>query len=241
MYNLLAALPEEKQHEAQRAMAQMHDAFAALARHHDIATREKEELRRKALIDELTGVPNENGIMYDLRGRLENMKRYGDKDVAFVYIDLDGFKEINDRFGHETGDAALKKVASRLAVKFRGIDTVGRLHGDEMAIVLSYENDECFAPDQVEQKIREVLKSVIYWDDAGPHPVGASIGISYRTRGMPFGGQDIETVAEEMKAEADKKMYKDKEGKPERQQQRINEINAEIPVGKGLKPPGSEA
>jgi diguanylate cyclase (GGDEF)-like protein/PAS domain S-box-containing protein len=90
-----------------------------------------EELQRAALRDPLTGLGNRRALDQDLRTRLEN----GD-DVLLVYLDLDGFKAVNDRLGHAAGDEVLKVVAARLTSSLRTSDLAARLGGDEFVLVV---------------------------------------------------------------------------------------------------------
>ena len=85
--------------------------------------------------DVLTPVLNRRAFMREL-GRIATFAaRYG-ADASLVYFDLDGFKSVNDRFGHAAGDAALRAVAERLVANVRDSDIVGRLGGDEFAVIL---------------------------------------------------------------------------------------------------------
>jgi diguanylate cyclase (GGDEF)-like protein/PAS domain S-box-containing protein len=101
-------------------------AAIALANHYATA-----ELQRAAMRDPLTGLGNRRALEQDLRTRLEN----GD-DVLLVYLDLDGFKAVNDRLGHAAGDEVLKVVAARLTSSLRTSDLAARLGGDEFVLVL---------------------------------------------------------------------------------------------------------
>ena len=101
---------------------------AAIAMANHYAT---EELRRAAMRDPLTGLGNRRALEQDLRTRLDQ----GD-DVLLVYLDLDGFKAVNDRLGHAAGDEVLKIVAARLTSALRASDLAARLGGDEFVLVL---------------------------------------------------------------------------------------------------------
>lgn len=90
-----------------------------------------EELQRAAMRDPLTGLGNRRALEQDLRTRLD----HGD-DVLLVYLDLDGFKAVNDRLGHAAGDEVLKVVAARLTSSLRTSDLAARLGGDEFVLVL---------------------------------------------------------------------------------------------------------
>ena len=85
--------------------------------------------------DVLTPVLNRRAFMREL-GRISTFAaRYG-ASASLVYLDLDGFKSVNDRFGHAAGDAALRAVAERLTAHIRDSDIVGRLGGDEFAVIM---------------------------------------------------------------------------------------------------------
>lgn len=96
--------------------------------------READELARRALHDPLTGLANRVLFHDRLEHALAHMGRVP-SSVGVFYLDLDGFKPINDTMGHETGDALLKELAARLRSTVRGADTVARLGGDEFAVV----------------------------------------------------------------------------------------------------------
>ena len=93
------------------------------------------ELEARAEIDPLTDILNRRGFERELKRSLAHAKRYG-TSAALIYLDLDGFKAVNDRNGHAAGDAVLKAVASVLARHVRASDVVGRLGGDEFAVLL---------------------------------------------------------------------------------------------------------
>jgi diguanylate cyclase (GGDEF)-like protein len=165
--------------------------------------REIEEIRhaREALdylahFDTLTGLPNRELVTDRVRQALAHAHRSAGK-VAMLFIDLDNFKHVNDSYGHATGDALLKAVATRLQACVREGDTVARLSGDEFLIMLSDIEDAQDAA-TVAQKILETL--------ALPYPLeeheifsGASIGISI----FPVDGDSME----EMLRTADTAMY----------------------------------
>ena len=86
--------------------------------------------------DALTPLLNRRAFMREL-GRTQAFATRYAAPASVVYFDLDGFKAINDRFGHAAGDAALKAVAARLADHVRASDAVGRIGGDEFAVILA--------------------------------------------------------------------------------------------------------
>lgn len=103
----------------------------------DITRRKENEerLSRLARRDHLTGLANRMVFEEELDKTLKNAKRYK-RSGAILYIDLDDFKQINDVFGHNAGDAVLKEVARTLGVHTRETDVISRLGGDEFAVIL---------------------------------------------------------------------------------------------------------
>lgn len=96
-----------------------------------------EHLESLSRTDFLTGIANRRGLDEQLQRTLAASRRQGDSGV-FVLVDLDYFKEVNDRHGHDSGDAVLQKVAEVLCENVRTTDFVGRLGGDEFAVILAH-------------------------------------------------------------------------------------------------------
>jgi diguanylate cyclase (GGDEF)-like protein len=115
------------------------------------------QLRHNAVHDALTGLPNRS-LFYD---RVEMALGHEGRTVALMYLDLDGFKGLNDRLGHQCGDEILVEVARRLSTTLRTGDTAARLGGDEFGILLegvSGENDAVQAADRVLAAFREPVR-----------------------------------------------------------------------------------
>jgi len=93
------------------------------------------DLEAKIDIDPLTGLLNRRGFERELARSVAYVKRYG-ASAALIYLDLDGFKPVNDRHGHAAGDAVLKAVAAALLDQVRASDVVARLGGDEFVVLL---------------------------------------------------------------------------------------------------------
>jgi diguanylate cyclase (GGDEF)-like protein len=96
----------------------------------------QDELLRIAHHDSLTGLPNRRLLIERLAQALARAKR-NDTRVALMFMDLDDFKPINDTFGHETGDEALRIIAGRLAEGIRQGDTLARVGGDEFVLIVT--------------------------------------------------------------------------------------------------------
>src|SRR6202035_590141 len=102
----------------------------------DRAKRDAEaRMQHMALVDDLTGLPNRRLLTDRLSQSLAKARRENRK-VALLYIDLDGFKLINDSLGHGSGAALLGQVAQRLKSRFRQSDTLARIGGDEFTLIL---------------------------------------------------------------------------------------------------------
>lgn len=112
------------------------DAAIGMERTHLKQTLHIEEMARLASTDQLTGVYNRRGFEQEFQRVLSAATRYGETGVL-IYIDLDGFKPINDTYGHAAGDEMLIEVARVLEDHTRPHDTVARLGGDEFAILLT--------------------------------------------------------------------------------------------------------
>lgn len=149
--------------------------------------------------DPLTDVYNRRYFNQVIEHELARSKRY-ERAIGFLMIDVNRFKEINDRFGHQTGDEVLKAVASLLKDAVRESDLVVRYGGDEFLIVLMETDGECGAiKDRIAIAIAERNKT----NELIEFPVTLSIGSA---NWNPTNGQSIEEVL----AEADRRMYEAK-------------------------------
>ncbi len=182
-----------------------------------ISKLEKENalLRSESLTDPLTGVPNRRGFELSLIHELAEAKRFNDGSlVSIAYVDLDGFKAINDKFGHETGDDVLKDVTKRMAKVLRETDIVARIGGDEIAVIMPYKEGDTFSEDVARGIIRGSLTGLCVWDRETntPYPVGASIGVvSSDDQGLiSYKDSDTKVFAYKMVNMADERMYRDK-------------------------------
>ena len=139
--------------------------------------REKErELWRQANFDILTQLPNRQLFMERLNQSLLRAKRNKDY-VGLLWIDLDGFKAINDHHGHSSGDALLQQVAHRLNHRMRTCDTVARMGGDEFAVILSDLTDTDFAI-KIADDLITMLAEPFALENCTSN-ISASIGISF--------------------------------------------------------------
>lgn len=149
--------------------------------------------------DALTGLPNRRMFEQRLAQALEMSRRSG-RSCALLFVDLDGFKSINDNLGHAMGDAVLQAAARTILGAMRQVDTVARLAGDEFTVLCENVDSE-EAAQQIAAKLQQAFEQPL--DIHGkPHPVHASIGLSL----FPRDAQD----AHNLLASADAAMYRAK-------------------------------
>jgi diguanylate cyclase len=162
--------------------------------------RERRQLAKDALHDELTGLANRRLLMDRVEQHLLGLERSKNQTCSVFLFDLNGFKKINDAYGHQAGDAVLKEIARRIEKEVRSEDTVARLGGDEYVIVLNHERDSPL-PEALKQRLNEAIR---YPTEFQGHQliVGASIG----TATYPQDGAS----ADELISAADAKMYREK-------------------------------
>jgi diguanylate cyclase (GGDEF)-like protein len=128
-----------------------------------------------ALHDELTGLPNRRLFQDRLASALERARRTGTQ-VALMLVDLDHFKQVNDTFGHHTGDSVLKRVGAILSGRVRRSDTVARTGGDEFSIVLEEPASRADA-ERVCRSLMQLLDAPLDLDNCKVK-VGASVGLA---------------------------------------------------------------
>lgn len=159
--------------------------------------REVAELSRRASHDELTGLANRHSFQ-ETFGRMLDQARRSGMNLAVLYIDLDGFKAVNDQYGHQAGDELLRQIAGRIRSRLRTTDLAARLGGDEFAVVLW----DVSGLSDVEPVGRSLIRSLsrpVHLGDGMVGRVGASIGASL----FPEHGQETATLLEQ----ADQAMY----------------------------------
>jgi diguanylate cyclase (GGDEF)-like protein/PAS domain S-box-containing protein len=155
-------------------------------------------LRKQALHDPLTGLPNRYLFLDRLETAAARHARTAGRGTAVLFLDLDGFKPVNDGHGHAAGDELLREVAARLSVAVRATDTLGRLGGDEFAVICE-EIDEPGAVLVAAKILGELRRPVVH--DGAEHRIGVSIGIAVAP---PH-------PVEELLTRADRAMYRAKQ------------------------------
>ncbi len=157
----------------------------------------EQELRRMAHFDSLTGLPNRRLLADRLRQALAHTIRRGGM-MAVVVLDLDGFKPVNDAFGHEAGDQVLRQVGQRLKAALRGGDTAARLGGDEFVLVLL----ELVSREECEQALMRILAALAVDMTVERHGV-VSVSASMGATLFPSDDADADTLLRH----ADQAMY----------------------------------
>lgn len=172
--------------------------------HQDITARKQQEelFRHGAQHDPLTGLPNRL-LLGDRLERALLAARRDNGELALLYLDLDGFKEVNDAHGHEAGDVVLRTMARRIHACIRASDTLARLGGDEFVVLLPDMKDHGHALSLADKIIAEVRRPVTLHQGVSVH-LSASIGIAF----YPAHGTDAQTLM----THADQAMYAAKKG-----------------------------
>jgi diguanylate cyclase (GGDEF)-like protein/PAS domain S-box-containing protein len=163
----------------------------------------RKELEARATFDVLTGVLNRAAILQALE---ETLRGRGPGGTAVIFIDLDRFKDVNDRFGHAAGDAYLVEVAARLRSAIRESDELGRIGGDEFLVVCRSVESSTAALD-LAHRLQTSLQSapIPLWLQGSSQPLvpGASIGVAWSERTPTIS-------ADALVARADQAMYTSK-------------------------------
>jgi diguanylate cyclase (GGDEF)-like protein len=172
---------------------------AALRQRLVVLERERDTLRRDALSDPVTGVANRRSLLARADYEIARHRRAG-QTFALVMLDLDGFKQLNDRFGHAAGDDLLRDVAGALRRAMRAQDTVARFGGDEFC-VLAPETDERGTA-RLAAKVSQAVRDV----SVGVESVAGSVGVAL----FPGDG----TTAAELMHAADERLLEAKRRRP---------------------------
>ena len=179
-----------------------------------------------ALHDELTGLPNRRSFEDRLTAALERCRRER-SSLALFMLDLDGFKHINDTYGHQAGDQLLRHVANSLRDRIDGFDTLARLGGDEFTLLTSCEAGKARSVEQLRDSIRETIEEPFIFD-GNNLSVSASIGIAI----FPEDADD----ATRLLRIADLRMYSVKQARTPLRQIRLDSVPALTASGRFRRP-----
>lgn len=155
-------------------------------------------LEALSMTDELTGIDNRRAFDAALEKALSCAARYEEQGVI-GFFDLDGFKAINDTYGHEAGDMVLRHVADIVSSGIRIVDSAARLGGDEFAVILVHCKPHHGT--QILRRLQKAIESSSPLYNGRPLKIGASLGI------QPYTG---ETTMRGLLLETDRAMYRDK-------------------------------
>jgi diguanylate cyclase (GGDEF)-like protein len=196
---------ETRLHAALQGQQRLRSENARLLRSLEAASRRVATAQRMARQDSLTGLPNRLFLIERLQNAIATAGQRHHR-LALLFIDLDGFKAVNDAFGHAVADRLLAAVASRIAASVRSDDIACRYGGDEFVALLTNFGDPSVAI-AVSQKIREHIAES-YRIDGHEIRITASIGLAvYPDEGDRWGA---------LLSHADAAMYRDKATRPGR-------------------------
>jgi len=193
------ALRDQRDNEVAERLSTMVERIQVMELEAQTFRRHLEEQRQQAMIDNLTGLANRNGLQRRMDEEFERWQRYGGR-LLLVVLDVDHFKSINDRFGHLAGDKVLRLIAQQLSRRLRKTDFIGRFGGEEFVILMPG-----ISPEQGVVALEELRKGIAgtpFHFKNEPVPVTISIGF---TEFMP--NDSLDSTFDR----ADKAMYQAKE------------------------------
>ncbi len=212
LFFLIKYFIDEKEKNANERLQKEHEALLQ-------STQELKEVNLKlkhlAAHDVLTNLPNRYHLKKSLSQMIACAKRY-QHSIALLFIDLDGFKKVNDNFGHAKGDEILQAVAIRIKSLLREEDTIARIGGDEFAIGIGRITDTTYV-ENVAQRLIDDINHEYPGISSYSSLIGASVGISF----YPDDCDDVETLI----SHADAAMYHAKQIGPNKHQFFSDEIN----------------
>lgn len=189
-----------RQREFDAQFVELQEALGRQAAQTLLRLRLQRELEQLALHDQLTGLANRTLIQEEVN-RSITAARAHTRPMAVIFLDLDGFKAVNDRFGHATGDYVLRQVADRLRSSVRQHDVVGRFGGDEFVAIC--EDADADAATAIAERIRMLVAEP--FDGVPPSlPVTASVGVAI------VDPDADEPTGDELLSIADDAMYRSK-------------------------------
>lgn len=173
-------------------------------------------MQQRLLTDRLTGIPNREAILRRLENRIIEHRRRGDRyPFAVLFVDLNGFKAINDRWGHDVGDRVLVELAARLDQHMTSGDVVARYGGDEFLVLLGEVSGIAEARQRREHLEELLALPLSQLDRLGPEASGMALGGTIGLAMCAEAGNDVDSLIKS----ADKDMYR-------RKRRRLSEMQA---------------
>jgi len=197
VFGVLTAINQAGEAEFGRHDLILHEAMANQAAIAIENARLFEEVQRLAVTDDLTSLKNRRGFFEVARRELERATRTG-RPLSALMLDIDGFKRVNDTYGHAVGDEVLRHLAERCRRAVRDIDLVGRYGGEEFAVLLP-ETDLKTAL-EVAERVRSSIGDMPFDTEVGPLPIRVSVGLALLD-------DDSEQTVESLLDRADTAMY----------------------------------
>ncbi|HKY72569.1 MAG TPA: GGDEF domain-containing protein [Nitrospira sp.] len=157
------------------------------------------QVRNESMSDVLTGLPNRAQFLERVTRSIQCCRQNGDFHFAVLFIDLDGFKPINDKFGHKAGDVVLRQTARRLQTCLRKGDSIGRYGGDEFTLLINHVSGPSDTIRVAERVLNKIKEPIHVGEDVY---IGASIGVALST--------NLHEAAEDLIRDADTAMYRAK-------------------------------
>lgn len=161
---------------------------------------QRAELAELASHDELTGLRNRRAAFDSIEGDLARCRRDG-RRLALLYVDLDGFKSLNDRHGHAIGDTALRTIARAIGSTVRDGDLVARIGGDEFVITTVVDASFARTVQSLVERVRAAVRSSVVGTPEGTVPVSCSVGVAFA---------DGTSTPTDLLARADRALYEAK-------------------------------
>lgn len=159
-----------------------------------------DDLKREALIDLLTGLPNRRYLQMTLTGCIAEFERYG-AEFGVIFTDIDHFKQVNDNFGHEVGDHVLRLVANSMSTCLRTYDTLGRWGGEEFLVIVRLVDKAQLI--KVAEKLRKIVESCFLFHEGQKIEITITLGAT-----LMRADDNLDSVVKR----ADQLMYEGKRG-----------------------------
>ena len=144
------------------------------------------QVRKLALVDQLTGALNRRGFEARANAELSRARRH-EQEVTVIYLDLDGFKQVNDNLGHAAGDVVLRRAAISMGATLRGEDVLARVGGDEFVALLGLVSTEHAG--SVADRLTAAIRRVAVQDEGSAHVSATTASATY-----PLDGQTLDEL-----------------------------------------------